>query len=76
MPSQKHLVIEWYKKCLKAGSMLKIDAEGLRELLKNIGFKYILLSANRFDIVKDSPYFDEIIKNNKYGIFKLKEDIE
>ncbi|WP_338934200.1 hypothetical protein [Fusobacterium polymorphum] len=56
--------------------MLKIDAEGLRELLKNIGFKYILLSANRFDIVKDSPYFDEIIKNNKYGIFKLKEDIE
>lgn len=76
VPSQKHLVIEWYKKCLKAGSMLKIDAEGLKELLKNIGFKYILLSANRFDIVKDSPYFDEIIKNNKYGIFKLKEDIE
>ena len=52
------------------------SAERLKELLKDINLKYILISADKFDVVKDSQYFDEIIKNNKYGIFRLKEDIE
>ena len=72
VPSHKHLVIEWYEKFLKAKKMLKANEEELKELLKDINIKYILLSEDKFDIIKDSPYFDEIIKNNKYGIFKLK----
>ena len=54
----------------------EVSAERLKELLKDINLKYILISADKFDVVKDSQYFDEIIKNNKYGIFRLKEDIE
>lgn len=76
VPSQKKFVIEWYERFLKAKNMLKADAEELKELLKDINVKYVLLSEDKFNILKDSPYFDEVIKNNKYGIFKLKEDIE
>ena len=75
-PSQKHLVIEWYEKIEKVKNVSEANAEELKELLKDINLKYILLSADKFDVVKDSPYFDEIIKNNKYGIFRLKENIE
>ena len=75
-PSQKHLVIEWYEKIEKVKNVSEVSAERLKELLKDINLKYILISADKFDVVKDSQYFDEIIKNNKYGIFRLKEDIE
>ena len=75
-PSQKHLVIEWYEKIEKVKNVSEASAERLKELLKDINLKYILISADKFDVVKDSQYFDEIIKNNKYGIFRLKEDIE
>lgn len=75
-PSQKHLVIDWYERIEKVKNVSKASAEELKKLLKDINLKYVLISSDKFDIVKDSSYFDEMIKNKKFGIFKLKEDIE
>lgn len=74
VPSQKHLVIEWYERFLKAKVILEGDEEKLKELLEDINLKYILLSADKFKIVEDSKYFTEVIKNRKFGIFKLREN--
>ncbi len=72
--SQKHLVIEWYEKIEKVKNVSEASAERLKELLKDINVKYILLTEDRFNVVEESNYFEEVIKNEKYGIFKLKEN--
>lgn len=73
-PSQKHLIIEWYEKIEKVKNVSEASAERLKELLKDINVKYILLTEDRFNVVEESNYFEEVIKNEKYGIFKLKEN--
>ena len=75
-PSQKHLVIQWYERVQKVKNINELNEEELKKLLKDINVKYILLTEDRFNVVEESNYFEEVIKNEKYGIFKLKEDIE
>ena len=73
-PSQKHLVIQWYERVQKVKNINELNEEELKKLLKDINVKYILLSEDKFDILEKSSYFEEVIKNKKYGIFKLKEE--
>ena len=75
-PSQKHLVIQWYERVQKVKNINELNEEELKKLLEDINVKYILLTEDRFNVVEESNYFEEVIKNEKYGIFKLKEDIE
>ena len=74
MPSQKHLVIQWYERVQKVKNISELNEEELKRLLKDINVKYILLTEDRFNVVEESNYFEEVIKNKKYGIFKLKEN--
>ena len=74
MPSQKHLVIQWYERVQKVKNISELNEEELKKLLKDINVKYILLTEDRFNVVEESNYFEEVIKNKKYGIFKLKEN--
>lgn len=74
MPSQKHLVIQWYERVQKVKNISELNEEELKRLLKDINIKYILLTEDRFNVVEESNYFEEVIKNKKYGIFKLKEN--
>lgn len=74
MPSQKHLVISWYERVQKVKNISELNEEELKKLLKDINVKYILLTEDRFNVVEESNYFEEVIKNKKYGIFKLKEN--
>ena len=73
-PSQKHLVIQWYERVQKIKNINELNEEELKKLLEDINVKYILLTEDRFNVVEESNYFEEVIKNEKYGIFKLKED--
>lgn len=74
IPSQKQLVIQWYERVQKVKNISELNEEELKRLLKDINVKYILLSEDKFDMLEKSSYFEEVIKNKKYGIFKLKED--
>ena len=73
-PSQKHLVIQWYERIQKVKNINELNEEELKKLLEDINVKYILLTEDRFNVVEESNYFEEVIKNEKYGIFKLKEE--
>ena len=73
-PSQKHLVIQWYERVQKVKNINELNEEELKKLLEDINVKYILLTEDRFNVVEESNYFEEVIKNKKYGIFKLKEE--
>ena len=73
-PSQKHLVIQWYERIQKVKNINELNEEELKKLLEDINVKYILLTEDRFNVVEGSNYFEEVIKNEKYGIFKLKEE--
>ena len=73
-PSQKHLVIQWYERVQKVKNINELNEEELKKLLEDINVKYILLTEDRFNVVEKSSYFEEVIKNKKYGIFKLKEE--
>jgi hypothetical protein len=73
-PSQKHLVIQWYERVQKVKNINELNEEELKKLLEDINVKYILLTEDRFNVVEESNYFEEVIKNEKYGIFKLKEE--
>lgn len=73
-PSQKHLVIQWYERVQKIKNINELNEEELKKLLEDINVKYILLTEDRFNVVEESNYFEEVIKNEKYGIFKLKEN--
>ena len=73
-PSQKHLVIQWYERVQKVKNINELNEEELKKLLEDINVKYILLTEDRFNVVEGSNYFEEVIKNEKYGIFKLKEE--
>lgn len=73
-PSQKHLVIQWYERVQKVKNINELNEEELKKLLEDINVKYILLTEDRFNVVEESKYFEEVIKNEKYGIFKLKEE--
>lgn len=73
-PSQKHIVIKWYERIQRVKNVSKANAKELKKLLKDINLKYVLLSADRFNIVENSTFFDEVVKNEKFGVFKLKED--
>ena len=75
-PSQKHLVIQWYERIQKVKNINELNEEELKKLLEDINVKYILLTEDRFNVVEESNYFEEVIKNEKYGIFKLKEAIK
>ena len=74
IPSQKQLVIQWYERVQKVKNINELNEEEIKRLLKDINVKYILLSEDKFDILEKSSYFEEVIKNKKYGIFKLKEE--
>lgn len=74
MPSQKHLVIQWYERVQKVKNINELNEEELKKLLEDINVKYVLLTEDRFNVVEESNYFEEVIKNEKYGIFKLKEE--
>lgn len=73
-PSQKHLVIQWYERVQKVKNINELNEEELKKLLEDINVKYILLTEDRFNVVEESNHFEEVIKNKKYGIFKLKEN--
>lgn len=73
-PSQKHLVIQWYERVQKVKNINELNEEELKKLLEDINVKYILLTEDRFNVVEESNYFEKVIKNKKYGIFKLKEE--
>ena len=69
-------MIQWYERVQKVKNINELNEEELKKLLEDINVKYILLTEDRFNVVEESNYFEEVIKNEKYGIFKLKEDIE
>ena len=73
-PSQKHLVIQWYERVQKVKNINELNEEELKKLLEDINVKYILLTEDRFNVVEESNYFEEVLKNEQYGIFKLKEE--
>ncbi|WP_314293361.1 DUF6798 domain-containing protein [Fusobacterium periodonticum] len=73
MPSQKHLVIEWYTRIEKVQNIGEANPEELKELLEDINLEYILLTDDRFEDILNSGLFIEVVRNNKYGIFKLKD---
>ena len=67
-------MIQWYERVQKVKNISELNEEELKRLLKDINVKYILLSEDKFDMLEKSSYFEEVIKNKKYGIFKLKEE--
>ena len=67
-------MIQWYERVQKIKNINELNEEELKKLLEDINVKYILLTEDRFNVVEESNYFEEVIKNEKYGIFKLKED--
>ena len=69
-------MIQWYERVQKVKNINELNEEELKKLLEDINVKYILLTEDRFNVVEESNYFEEVIKNEKYGIFKLNEDIE
>lgn len=69
-------MIQWYERIQKVKNINELNEEELKKLLEDINVKYILLTEDRFNVVEESNYFEEVIKNEKYGIFKLKEAIK
>ena len=67
-------MIQWYERIQKVKNINELNEEELKKLLEDINVKYILLTEDRFNVVEKSSYFEEVIKNKKYGIFKLKEE--
>ena len=67
-------MIQWYERVQKVKNINELNEEELKKLLEDINVKYILLTEDRFNVVEESNYFEEVIKNEKYGIFKLKEE--
>ena len=67
-------MIQWYERVQKVKNINELNEEELKKLLEDINVKYILLTEDRFNVVEKSSYFEEVIKNKKYGIFKLKEE--
>lgn len=67
-------MIQWYERVQKVKNINELNEEELKKLLEDINVKYILLTEDRFNVVEESNHFEEVIKNKKYGIFKLKEN--
>lgn len=76
IPSQKHVIIEWYERILKANIINTGNDLEIKKFLEDTNLEYILLSSDKFYVVDNSPHFIKIINNDAYGIFKLKRSLK
>lgn len=71
-PSDKNSVIEWFKRIERVRTMTTCSADELRKLMYDTECEYVLVQADRFEILEESNFFISIAKNDFYGVYKVK----
>lgn len=72
MPSDKNSVIEWYQRIENVRPMTTCSAKDLKDILNNVNVNYVLVTANRFSEIEESGLFASVVKNESYGVYKVK----
>jgi hypothetical protein len=72
-PSKKNSVIEWYDRIVNVRKMTTCSAEELKELLREIGIDYVLVTSDRYSTLEESGLFEVLAKNESLGVYYLND---